>query len=58
MLFLRSPATRRGWSVLVAPDFEADARAAIRALVEEGACAETGPPAGFDGDWLGPEEGD
>jgi len=44
--------------VLVAPDFEADARAAIRALVEEGACAETGPPAGFDGDWLGPEEGD
>ena len=44
--------------VLVAPDFEADARAAIRALVEEGACAETGAPAGFDGDWLGPEDGD
>src|SRR5205814_391962 len=34
----------------------ASARAAIRALVEEGACAETGPPAGCD--WLGPEEGD
>ena len=39
--------------VLVAPDFEADARAVIRSLVEEGACAETGPPPGFDGDWLG-----
>ena len=44
--------------VLVAPDFEGDARAAVRSLVEEGACVETGPPAGFDGDWLGPEEGD
>jgi hypothetical protein len=44
--------------VLVAPDFEAEARAVVRALVEEGACVETAPPAGFDGDWLGPEEGD
>jgi len=44
--------------VLVAPDFEADARAVVRSLAGEGACAETGPPAGFDGDWLGPEEGD
>jgi len=43
--------------VLVAPDFEGDARAAVRSLVEEGACVETGPPGGFDGDWLGPEEG-
>ena len=42
--------------VLVAPDFEADARAAVRSLVEEGVCAETGPPGGFDGDWLGPED--
>ena len=44
--------------VLAAPDFEADARAVIRSLVEEGACEETGPPPNFDGDWLGPEEGD
>src|SRR5206468_1512799 len=44
--------------VLVAPDFETDARAVVRSLAGEGACAETGPPAGFDGDWLGPEEGD
>ena len=44
--------------VLAAPDFEAAARAVVRSLVEEGACAETGPPPGFDGDWLGPEEGD
>ena len=42
--------------VLVAPDFEADARAVVRSLVEEGACVEAGPPAGFDGDWLGPED--
>ncbi len=39
--------------VLVAPDFEADARAVIRAMVAEGVCTETGPPEGFDGDWLG-----
>ena len=44
--------------VLVAPDFEADARAVVRSLAGEGACAETGPPAGFDGDWLGPEPDD
>jgi len=42
--------------VLVAPDFENDARAVVRSLVGEGACAETGPPPGFDGDWLGPED--
>ena len=44
--------------VLVAPDFEGQARAVVRTLVEEGACVETAPPAGFDGDWLGPEEDD
>jgi hypothetical protein len=44
--------------VLVAPDFEADARAVIRSLIDEGSCEETGPPAGFDGDWLGPDETD
>ena len=44
--------------VLAAPDFEAAARAVIRSLVEEGVCVDTGPPAGFDGDWLGPEGGD
>ena len=44
--------------VLVAPDFEADARAVVRSFVEEGVCVETGPPEGFGGDWLGQEEGD
>lgn len=44
--------------VLVAPDFLPDARAAIDALVAEGACHEVGPPAGFDGDWLGPDASD
>lgn len=44
--------------VLVAPDFEAAARAVIRSLVEEGSCEETGPPEGFDGDWLGPDATD
>jgi len=39
--------------VLAAADFEADVRAAIASLVEEGACREAGPPEGFDGDWLG-----
>jgi len=42
--------------VLVAPDFEPAARAVIDALVGEGACQEVGPPAGFDGDWLGPDD--
>ena len=42
--------------VLAAPDFEADARAIVRSLVEEGACEETGPPADWDGDWLGSSE--
>jgi hypothetical protein len=42
--------------VLVAPDFEADARAAIAALVAEGACQEVPPPPDFDGDWLGPDD--
>jgi hypothetical protein len=42
--------------VLAAPDFEADARRVIDALVAEGVCTETGPPADFDGDWLGSDE--
>jgi hypothetical protein len=44
--------------VLVAPDFEPDARAAIDALVAEGACHEIPTPPGFDGDWLGPDDPD
>ena len=44
--------------VLVAPDFEADARAVIKSMVAEGVCVETGPPEGFDGDWLGGDESD
>jgi hypothetical protein len=39
--------------VLAVPDFEPDARAVVAALTAEGVCAETGPPADFDGDWLG-----
>jgi hypothetical protein len=39
--------------VLAVPDFEADARAIVGALVAEGVCEETPAPAGFDGDWLG-----
>lgn len=39
--------------VLVMPDFEADARAVVRALATESECVETGPPPDFDGDWLG-----
>ena len=39
--------------VLVVPDFAAAARAAVAALVAEGACEETSAPPGFDGDWLG-----
>ena len=42
--------------VLAVPDFVADTRAVIDALVAEGVCTECGPPPGFDGDWLGPEE--
>jgi hypothetical protein len=41
--------------VLAAPDFEAQARAVVDDMVAEGVCAETGPPPGFDGDWLGDE---
>ena len=41
--------------VLVAPDFEATARAVVAELVAEGTAEETGPPPG-DGDWLGPED--
>jgi uncharacterized protein DUF4911 len=44
--------------VLVAPDFLGDARAVIDGLVAEGVCVETGPPEGFDGDWLGPDDAD
>lgn len=44
--------------VLAAPDFEAEARAVVQALVAEGACEEAGPPADWDGDWLGPEGDD
>ena len=42
--------------VLAVPDFEPVARRVIDALVAEGVCAETGPPAGFDGDWLGADD--
>jgi hypothetical protein len=44
--------------VLVAPDFTADARRVIETLHAEGVCEEIEPPAGFAGDWLGPEPGD
>ena len=40
--------------VLAVPDFEADARAIVRALAAEGACEETEAPADWDGDCLGP----
>ena len=43
--------------VLAAPDFEAAARAVVDALVAEGVCEESGPPEGWDGDWLGPDAG-
>lgn len=42
--------------VLAVPDFLADTRAVIAALVAEGVCTECDPPPGFNGDWLGPEE--
>ncbi len=38
---------------LVVPDFLPAARALIDALVTDGVCEETGPPADWDGDWLG-----
>jgi len=37
---------------LVVPDFLSAARMLIDALVAEGVCEETGPPADWDGDWL------
>lgn len=42
--------------VLAAPDFEGEARVIVRALAAECACEETGPPPGWDGDPLGPDE--
>jgi uncharacterized protein DUF4911 len=39
--------------ILAVPDFEADARALVRALATEAECVETAPPADWDGDWLG-----
>jgi hypothetical protein len=42
--------------VLVAPDFEADARAAIGSLIAEGTCVETTPPPDWNGDFLGDDE--
>jgi uncharacterized protein DUF4911 len=41
--------------VLAAPDFETQARAVVADMVADGVCVETGPPADFDGDWLGDE---
>ena len=43
--------------VLAVPDFEDQARAIVRALASEASCEETGPPADWDGDWLGPDAG-
>ncbi len=42
--------------VLVAPDFIAPARVVVDTLCVEGVCIETGPPPGFDGNWLGPDD--
>lgn len=39
--------------VLAVPDLEAQARAVVADMVADGVCVETGPPPGFDGDWLG-----
>ena len=44
--------------VLAAPDFVAQVHAVVETLVAEGACEVTGPPADFDGNWLGPEAED
>ena len=42
--------------VLAVPDFLAQARAVVESLVAEGVCTECAPPAGFAGDWLGPDD--
>lgn len=42
--------------VLAVPDFEAQVRLVVRALVTEAGCEETGPPPDWDGDPLGPEQ--
>ena len=42
--------------VLAVPDFEADVRAVVRALAVDSECEETGPPEGWDGDPLGPDD--
>ena len=42
--------------VLAVPDFLAQTRAVVDALVAEGVCHECEPPPGFSGDWLGAEE--
>jgi len=42
--------------VLAVPDFLAQARAVVESLVAEGVCRECAPPAGFTGDWLGPDD--
>ena len=42
--------------VLTTADFERVARAVVASLAAEGVCEESSPPAGFDGDWLGPDE--
>jgi hypothetical protein len=44
--------------VLVVPDFTASVHAVVETLVAEGTCEVTGPPADFDGDWLGPDAED
>ena len=38
---------------LVVPDFLWAARALVDGLIAEGVCEETGPPEGWNGDWLG-----
>jgi hypothetical protein len=44
--------------VLAAADFVAQVHTVVETLVAEGACEVTGPPADFDGNWLGPEAED
>src|SRR5436309_15671765 len=41
--------------VLTTRDLERVARAVVASLAAEGVCGESAPPAGFDGDWLGPD---
>jgi uncharacterized protein DUF4911 len=43
--------------VLAVPDFEAQVRAVIAALVAEGACTPSEAPADWQGDVLGPDAG-